>query len=37
VVAMSSTPSQQKCATWPMHKDTTELIIKQRASMRDTF
>jgi len=29
-LATSSTPSQQECAVWPMHKDTRELIITQR-------
>ena len=27
---MSSTPSQQKCAVWPMHEDMMQRIIAQR-------
>ncbi len=34
VVATTSTPSRQKCATWPMHKVTTGLIISQRVDER---
>ena len=30
MIAASSTPSQPKCAVWPMRKDATELIIYQR-------
>jgi hypothetical protein len=34
MVAITSTPSRQKCATWPMHKVTTGLIISQRVDKR---
>jgi hypothetical protein len=27
---MSSAPSQQKCAVWPMHEDMMQRIITQR-------